>query len=88
MHNLTVKNDINWSLYSQPTDVQAIKGEEKMPLYYEQHGSSDNPTLVFLHGFLGNSLDWHTTIEQLKKTFIVYASIYLDMVTLWRLIFL
>ena len=40
-----------------------------MPLYYEQQGSSDNPTLVFLHGFLGNCLDWHTTIEQLKTDF-------------------
>ena len=40
-----------------------------MPLYYEQQGSSKNPTLVFLHGFLGNSLDWHTTIEQLKTDF-------------------
>ncbi|TEW48502.1 2-succinyl-6-hydroxy-2,4-cyclohexadiene-1-carboxylate synthase [Psychromonas algicola] len=40
-----------------------------MPLYYEQQGSNDNPTLVFLHGFLGNCLDWHTTIEQLKSDF-------------------
>jgi len=40
-----------------------------MPLYYEQQGTSDNPTLVFLHGFLGNRLDWQTTIEQLKGSF-------------------
>ena len=40
-----------------------------MPLYYEQQGSSDKPTLVFLHGFLGNSIDWQTTIKQLKESF-------------------
>jgi len=40
-----------------------------MPLYYEQQGSNDNPTLVFLHGFLGNCLDWYSTIEQLKTDF-------------------
>jgi 2-succinyl-6-hydroxy-2,4-cyclohexadiene-1-carboxylate synthase len=40
-----------------------------MPLYYEQQGSRDKPTLVFLHGFLGNSLDWKTTIEELIDDF-------------------
>jgi len=40
-----------------------------MPLYYEQQGSSNNPTLVFLHGFLGDRIDWQTTIEQLKDSF-------------------
>lgn len=40
-----------------------------MPLYSEQQGSADNPTLVFLHGFLGNRLDWQTTIDQLKDKF-------------------
>jgi len=40
-----------------------------MPLYSEQQGSTDNPTLVFLHGFLGNREDWQTTIDQLKDDF-------------------
>ena len=40
-----------------------------MPLYYEQQGSKDNLTLVFLHGFLGNCSDWKTTIEQLSNDF-------------------
>lgn len=40
-----------------------------MPLYYEQQGSKHNPTLVFLHGFLGNGLDWQTTIKQLTADF-------------------
>lgn len=40
-----------------------------MPLYSEEQGSNKCPTLVFLHGFLGNKLDWQTTIEQLKDTF-------------------
>lgn len=40
-----------------------------MPLYNEEQGSSKYPTLVFLHGFLGNRLDWQTTIDQLKGSF-------------------
>ena len=40
-----------------------------MPLYSEQQGSKDHPTLVFLHGFLGNRKDWKTTIEHLKNDF-------------------
>lgn len=40
-----------------------------MPLYSEQQGSTDKPTLVFLHGFLGNREDWQTTINQLKNDF-------------------
>ncbi|TEW53373.1 2-succinyl-6-hydroxy-2,4-cyclohexadiene-1-carboxylate synthase [Psychromonas sp. RZ22] len=40
-----------------------------MPLYSEQQGSNENPTLVFLHGFLGNRKDWQTTIDQLKDSF-------------------
>ena len=40
-----------------------------MPLYSEQQGSNKNPTLVFLHGFLGNRKDWQSTIEALKNDF-------------------
>jgi len=40
-----------------------------MPLYTEQHGSKDNPALVFLHGFLGNRKDWKKTINHLKEDF-------------------
>lgn len=40
-----------------------------MPLYSEQSGSRSNPTLVFLHGFLGNSFDWKNTINYLKDDF-------------------
>ena len=40
-----------------------------MPLYSKEQGSSEHPTLVFLHGFLGNRLDWQTTIDQLKDAF-------------------
>lgn len=40
-----------------------------MPLYYEQHGSTDAPALIFLHGFLGNHQDWHQSIQQLKEQF-------------------
>lgn len=40
-----------------------------MPLYCEQQGSSEKPTIVFLHGFLGNHLDWQSTIQLLKAHF-------------------
>ena len=40
-----------------------------MPLYSEQCGSRSNPTLVFLHGFLGNSSDWKDVIHYLKDDF-------------------
>lgn len=40
-----------------------------MPLYKQQQGASSKPTLVFLHGFLGNSRDWNETINLLKNDF-------------------
>jgi len=40
-----------------------------MPLYKQQQGCSNNPTLVFLHGFLGNSSDWNETINLLNNDF-------------------
>ncbi|MDN2663519.1 2-succinyl-6-hydroxy-2,4-cyclohexadiene-1-carboxylate synthase [Psychromonas sp. 14N.309.X.WAT.B.A12] len=40
-----------------------------MPLYSEQQGSTSHPTLVFLHGFLGNRNDWQSTIEALKDDY-------------------
>ena len=40
-----------------------------MPLYKQQQGCRDNPTLVFLHGFLGSSQDWSETIALLKNDF-------------------
>ncbi|MEL0630762.1 2-succinyl-6-hydroxy-2,4-cyclohexadiene-1-carboxylate synthase [Psychromonas aquatilis] len=40
-----------------------------MPLYKEEHGSKDKPTIVFLHGFLGNGKDWEKIINHLKNDF-------------------
>lgn len=40
-----------------------------MPLYKQQQGCNNNPTLVFLHGFLGCSNDWNETIQLLKSDF-------------------
>lgn len=40
-----------------------------MPLYSEEQGSKEHSTLVFLHGFLGNRLDWQETIDELKGSF-------------------
>ncbi|WP_413701178.1 alpha/beta fold hydrolase [Psychromonas sp. KJ10-10] len=40
-----------------------------MPLHKQQQGHADNPTLVFLHGFLGNRHDWSDTVEILKDDY-------------------
>ena len=52
-----------------PQQLKEIKEQAQMPLYSEQQGSTDKPTLVFLHGFLGNRQDWQSTIDQLKDDF-------------------
>lgn len=44
-----------------------------MPLYKQQQGCSNKPTLIFLHGFLGCSNDWSETIELLKNDFYCVA---------------
>jgi 2-succinyl-6-hydroxy-2,4-cyclohexadiene-1-carboxylate synthase len=40
-----------------------------MPLFSRTQGAPESPTLVFLHGFLGNHHDWCETIKQLKESF-------------------
>jgi 2-succinyl-6-hydroxy-2,4-cyclohexadiene-1-carboxylate synthase len=40
-----------------------------MPLNKQQQGHPNNPTLVFLHGFLGNCHDWDDTINLLKDSY-------------------
>ncbi len=40
-----------------------------MPLFYREFGvpSESSPSLIFLHGFLGNGLDWQLTAETLSQ---------------------
>ncbi len=40
-----------------------------MPLFKREQGDKNNPCLVFLHGFLGSTQDWQTTISHLSKQF-------------------
>jgi 2-succinyl-6-hydroxy-2,4-cyclohexadiene-1-carboxylate synthase len=40
-----------------------------MPLFSQVQGQAENPTLVFLHGFLGNVDDWSETINYLKDDY-------------------
>lgn len=40
-----------------------------MPLFSQTQGKAENPTLVFLHGFLGSSDDWSETIDHLKADY-------------------
>ncbi len=41
----------------------------KYALYYERHGQSDKPTILFLHGFMGSSKDWPPVIKKLNENF-------------------
>ncbi len=40
-----------------------------MPLFSQVQGNPENPALVFLHGFLGNSNDWQETINYLRDDY-------------------
>jgi len=40
-----------------------------MPLFSRAQGKPENPTLVFLHGFLGSVDDWEDTISFLKDDY-------------------
>jgi 2-succinyl-6-hydroxy-2,4-cyclohexadiene-1-carboxylate synthase len=40
-----------------------------MPLFSQVQGDPQKPTLVFLHGFLGNTDDWRETISHLKDDY-------------------
>ena len=40
-----------------------------MPLFSQVEGKPENPVLVFLHGFLGNSHDWTDTIRHLRDDY-------------------
>jgi len=40
-----------------------------MPLFSQVKGNPENPTLIFLHGFLGNSDDWSKTIDHLQADY-------------------
>jgi 2-succinyl-6-hydroxy-2,4-cyclohexadiene-1-carboxylate synthase len=40
-----------------------------MPLFSQEQGNPENPTLVFLHGFLGSVDDWCDTISYLKENY-------------------
>ena len=40
-----------------------------MPLFSQQYGDSNKPTLIFLHGFLGNNQDWNPIVTHLKAHF-------------------
>ncbi|MBN2414061.1 2-succinyl-6-hydroxy-2,4-cyclohexadiene-1-carboxylate synthase [candidate division KSB1 bacterium] len=35
-------------------------------LYFETHGQSDKPAVLFLHGFMGSTRDWEVVVEKLK----------------------
>jgi len=47
-----------------------------MPLFSQIQGKPENPTLVFLHGFLGNTDDWSETVDLLKED---YCCVCLDL---------
>lgn len=38
-------------------------------IYYQTAGYPRNPAVLFFHGFMGNSKDWHTIISKLSKSY-------------------
>jgi len=38
-------------------------------LHYETHGDKKNPSVLFLHGFMGNGGSWNEIIESLQKNY-------------------
>jgi 2-succinyl-6-hydroxy-2,4-cyclohexadiene-1-carboxylate synthase len=38
-------------------------------LHYRTYGSPNNPTVIFLHGFMGSSLDWEPTVQLLSDEY-------------------
>lgn len=43
--------------------------DQSLMLHYETHGSPEQPTLCFLHGFMGSSDDWAALVDALSEDY-------------------
>jgi abhydrolase domain-containing protein 6 len=68
-----VRDEINNSLTSQLSEFGKTKQVNGVEVYYRESGNSSNPTLFFIHGFLGSSYDWIEMIRYYDDNYHIIA---------------
>ena len=68
-----VRNEINNSLTNQLSEFGKTRQIDGVEVYYRESGNVNNPTLFFIHGFLGSSYDWIEMIRYYDDNYHVIA---------------
>jgi pimeloyl-ACP methyl ester carboxylesterase len=68
-----VRNEINQSLTSQLSEFGKTRQINGVEVYYRETGNKNNPSLFFIHGFLGSSYDWIEMIRYYDDNYHVIA---------------
>jgi abhydrolase domain-containing protein 6 len=68
-----VRNEINETLTTQLSEFGKRANVNGVEVYYRESGSRANPTLFFVHGFLGSSYDWIEMIRHYDDSYHVVA---------------
>jgi pimeloyl-ACP methyl ester carboxylesterase len=68
-----VRNEINNSLTSQLSEFGKTSRVNGVEVYYRESGDKNNPSLFFIHGFLGSSYDWIEMIRYYDDNYHVIA---------------
>jgi len=68
-----VRNEISNSLTSQLSEFGKTREVNGVEVYYRESGNVNNPTLFFIHGFLGSSYDWIEMIRYYDDNYHVIA---------------
>jgi abhydrolase domain-containing protein 6 len=68
-----VRNEINNSLTSQLSEFGKTRQINGVEVYYRESGNKNNPSLFFIHGFLGSSYDWIEMIRYYDDNYHVIA---------------
>jgi pimeloyl-ACP methyl ester carboxylesterase len=68
-----VRNEINQTLTSQLSEFGKTRQINGVEVYYRESGNINNPTLFFIHGFLGSSYDWIEMIRYYDDNYHVIA---------------
>jgi pimeloyl-ACP methyl ester carboxylesterase len=68
-----VRNEINQTLTSQLSEFGKTRQINGVEVYYRESGNKNNPSLFFIHGFLGSSYDWIEMIRYYDDNYHVIA---------------
>jgi pimeloyl-ACP methyl ester carboxylesterase len=68
-----VRNEINNNLTNQLSEFGKTRQINGVEVYYRESGNINNPTLFFIHGFLGSSYDWIEMIRYYDDNYHVIA---------------